>query len=215
MAKRPEYLIPTNFKEAGYWFNGMIASRNFIDAVALAIIGWSVSKWIPVPQSAVLSVRLTIAGLFGIAGIFGVGGIPLSTFLLDVLRWTKRRKPYLYNTHSGTYTVTAADIMLNTPGIKDALADTLDKIRTTMQSKKTDYIEGETFQFSSDPELELLINAEQRLHKPAEEPSQAEAPAQQSDEGSETDKSTTVNNAVNFDELVQEIVLHDIEEGDF
>lgn len=211
MAQQKHYKIPSNFRDTGYLFNGMIAVRNFIDALALAIGGWTISGWLPIPQNAALSVRLTFAGLFGIVGLFGVAGVPLSTFLVDWLRWLKRRKPYLYNTHGGIFSVSAADVMLNTPGFRDVLADTLDKVRASMLTKKTDYIEGETFQFAPDPELELLAAAEQRLN-----PTENTAPQKETVPESQNDiASDTPEQPVNFDDIIQGIVLQDIEEGDF
>ena len=164
------YQIPTNFQESGYAFNGMIAIRNLVDAVALGCIGLFVASFFPFEGYSKLSGYILIGGLFSLGGITGINGVPLSTYLMDLYHWNKRRKPYLYNSHGGVYTISAADLMLSEPQLRDALADAIDSIKESMSRGQTDYIEGETFEFAVDPELVALKDAEERQSEEMEQP---------------------------------------------
>lgn len=206
--KRKIYRIPSNFKDSGYILNGMIAVRNAIDAVWLGAIGYSIARTIPFGEGA-LTGHILLIGLFAVVGITGINEVPVSTFLADVFKWRSRREPYIYNSHGRAYTVTAADVMLNTPGFRDTLADALDKAKATMQTKKMDYIEGETFRFAADPELEELSYAEERNQELQEEPEKKDScPTQEVIEQPVPQN----NDILDFQSIADNIVLHDIDE---
>lgn len=195
------YHIPNNFKDPGYIVNGMIAVRNAIDALAFALVGFLVASVLPFRGDGAVSGYILIIGLFAMAGFAGVQGVPVSTFLAYAIRWHGRRKPYLYNHHGASFSMTAAEVMLTEPQLRNKLADALDRMKDSMASRKVDYIEGETFEFEDDPELEALRFAEEQLHEGEENLPDPE-PEEKYEERKE----------VNFDQIHDSIVLRDIEE---
>lgn len=203
------YRIPANFKDTGRIMNGMIAIRNAIDAVWLGAIGFTIAGFISPEGKNSISVYILFAGLFCILGLFGINDVPVSTFLADFFSWRSRRSPYIYNTHGRAYTVTAADVMLNTPGLSDALADMLDKVKLSMQSKRIDYIEGETFQFADDPDLEALSEAEERMSEEQEDQPRKSKKREKEQNKVQEDIPTEV---LDFQSIAENIVLHDIDE---
>lgn len=180
--ERRIYRIPTNYKDSGYIFNGQIAKRNAIDAVVLGLIGFLIARMFPVSGEAALTVYILFIGLLGMIGIVGFKQIPISVYVVDMLHWRKRKKkPYFYNDKGGAYTVSAADLLINEPQLRDMLADAIDSVRNSLASKRPSYIEGETFEFALDPELEALKAAQERMIEKA-----AEKPANESKEASVT-----------------------------
>lgn len=206
--KRNEYIIPVNYDTPGAVMNGMISFQKMVDIAWLALVGFLIARLVPVSPEKAVSVYVLFIGFFAFIGFIGVPGqnIPISTFLIDLLDWRRRRKPYLYNNHGAAYSLSAADVMLNTPDFRDSLADALDKAWNTMRKKQPEYIEGETFQFADDPELVEIEEAERRIQEEAEEEKTATATTkkQKQDAAPSTE--------LNFDQISQNIILHDIEE---
>lgn len=167
--QRP-YYIPSNFLESGYVLNGAVAIRNFVEGCVLAFLGFLVCKLLNLP-SGVDAITWYIMLMFPpfMIGVYGVSGDPLSVFLMDVYNWRKRRRPYLYNNHNEAFSISAADLMLEEPQLRDMIADTIDRVRKNMAGEDIDYIEGETFKFAVDPEQEALRDAEERKAEEAAE----------------------------------------------
>lgn len=156
------YKIPNNYLDSGYIFNGQIAVRNAIDAIIMAILGIIIASFIPTEGPTTISVYILFAGLLGMIGLIGVKGIPLSTFILDFIGWQKRRKkPFLYNNHGESFTKSAADIALESESLRNMVAEMLNSMRSKFSSGDRVYVEGETFTFAPDPELEALRFADQ------------------------------------------------------
>lgn len=201
------YHIPTNFKDAGYVFNGMIAVRNAIDAVVMGLIGFLFASLLPFDKEKSISGYILIVGVFAMIGFFGIRDIPVSTFIADALRWRGRRKPFLYNHHGTSYSMTAAELMLTEPQLRNKIADMLDKVQESMASKRIEYIEGETFRFAEDPELEALRYAEEQMQggDNKEDTLEDAIPA-------EKEEKAVDPKAVDFDQIIDNIVLSDIEE---
>ena len=175
MNEPQNYIIPVNFKEAGHLFNGMIPVRNVVDAVVLALLGLLLTNLLPVSGMAKLSISILFAGLLGMLGIAGIGGLPLSGWFSVLIRWGRNRKPKMYNRHGGAYTVSAAELMLQQTQLRDAVAGILDRLSAKMAGHTVDYVEGENFEFSYDPDLEALKLAQEQLEKD-EAPQQKEKP---------------------------------------
>lgn len=154
------YKIPVNFRDPGKTMNGMISTRNIVDALVLALFGALIAFLLPVEGTGAISTYILLMGGFGMFGIIGVKGDPLSVYVADLLKWRNRRKPYLYNTHTGEFSMSAAELMLSEPQLRDMLADTIDSIKNSMTKKMPEYIEGQNFEFAEDPELVALRDAE-------------------------------------------------------
>lgn len=160
---KDRFYIPTNFMETGYvpGSNGMFSWRNLIEAVALGLVGYMICRVLPLPSGTeAITYYIMICGPLALLGLSGVQGDPLSTYLVDCLKWHRRRKPFFYSNHSEAYTQEAADVLMDTPQMRDMVADMVDKVRANMAVKEYDYVEGETFQFAQDPEQEALKQAQ-------------------------------------------------------
>lgn len=182
-----EYQIPTNFMQTGYAFNGLIAIRNLVDGVVMGLAGVIPILLLPIGTAAKVSIGIVVGGYLAMLGLIGIKGIPVSTYLRDYFGWRKRRKPYLYNTHGGSYTVSSADLVINSTQIGDVIANTLDKAKSAMSGPQKEYVEGVTFVFAEDPEIAALKDAQDEAMERAKEAAE-EAAA----ESGKSEKSQTV-----------------------
>ena len=211
------YRIPTNYAKTGKIFRGMIAKRSLVDAIVLGVIGYFLASLLPLEGDAVLSGYILIVGLFAIIGIVGIQGIPVSVYVVDWYKWTKRKKrPYLYNNHGGAYTVSSADLMLNEPQFRDTLADALDRMKAAMASKQPEYIEGETFEFADDPEL-LALKAAQEAQEEDDEDDESDEEYEQEEQtpgktAEHTEKVSAVKE-LNISGALGNLSLEDFEGG--
>ena len=172
------YHIPANYNDPGYFFNGKIAKRNTVDALILAMLGFGLSRILPLPADYRLSVTILLVGLFGMIGVVGVKGLPISVYAVAFISMLFRKAPRIYNAHGGVYTKSAAEVMLDEPQMQDMIADAFDSLRKQMSSRRPDYIEGETFQFRQDPELAALKDAE-GAKKNQDAPQEEDAPSKE------------------------------------
>lgn len=203
---RKIYRIPTNFRQAGYIFNGMIAIRNAIDALLFGLLGLLIASLLPLTGTGRLSISILLAGLLAMIGLAGVREKPLSTFLADVVRWLFRRKPRLYNSHGGAYSVTAEELMLQQPQLRDSLADLLDKVKKSISSDQPELIEGVNFAFAPDPELEALRFAQEMKE---EGQNKADTPKATVPEKSQS----PVMSHIDIEDILDHIEFIDDEEG--
>lgn len=150
------YYIPANFTNLGYFLGGRISKRSAADAALMAVVGFLISRLLPLSGDVQLSVTVFICGVFGLMGIVGIHGLPISTYLIAFFQWTRRRKPKFYNNHSRIYSVSAAEVILTEQQLGDHVANVWKKMQGKFSGKKKAYIEGETFEFLPDPELETL-----------------------------------------------------------
>lgn len=161
---KEHFIIPTNFMESGYLFNGAVSIRNAIEAGVLVMFGIFLCGLLPLPGGIdSITYYILICGPLGLVGLFGVQGDPLSTFVVDFFKWRRRRQPCFYSGHSEAYTQEAADLLMDVPQFRDILADSLEKIRQKMAAGDIEYVEGETFEFAEDPEQEALRRAQQEI----------------------------------------------------
>lgn len=206
--ERRVYIIPNNFKQGGYILNGQISKRNAVDGVILSAIGLFVSYLIPVADDARLSLTIFMVGIFGMWGFIGVNGIPVSTYLIDMVKWRRRcKKPYLFNTNSVSFISTAADVHLNETQMRDMVADVLDKVKNTFARETPEYVEGETFQFSEDPTLENLRFADEMK---AEKDTAQSAPETPKVENTDAAPSSPSDEVLDIASIVDNIKLEDI-----
>lgn len=172
--------------QAGYTFNGLIAIRNLIDGVVLGLAGIIPVLLLPISTAAKVSTCIIVGGYLAMLGVVGINGIPVSTYLHDYFGWRKRRKPYLYNTHGGAYSVSSADLVINATQIGDVIANTLDKAKAAISGPQKEYVEGVTFIFAEDPEIAALKDAQ------AEAMEQEKEAAEEAEKNSGKDKTSQI-----------------------
>lgn len=214
MQKKTQYFIPINYKETGYIFNGMISKRNAIDGAALGIIAFIICQILPIPKDNALSIYIVLIGISVAIGITGINQIPISEYILIFLQWRKRKKFYLFNAHGGVFTISAAELIIDQPQLRDNLANALDTLRAAIRTQTPELIEGNTFEFVTDPHLEALLAAQKKKETEQESASNSKNSSEQKPTKPESQiPNPTMHNSVDFEDMMQNIVLNDIEGG--
>ena len=205
------YNIPSNYLESGYWLNGRVSKRKLIEACILGVFGYFLCTILPIPhnfEEGITAYILIIAPLFMI-GFVGIQDQPVSIFIRDVYRWNKQRKPYFFNNHGIAYSISAAQLMQEEESLRDIISDKIAAFRRSLKTPEIQYIEGENFEFAQDPETLALQEAEDRLREEREE---AKEKIIKKDTAASSNKST--NTTLDLDDIVGNIVLQDIDNGD-
>lgn len=218
------YNIPANYLDSGYVLNGRFPIRNGVEAVVLGFVGYFICSLLPIPHfpdswDGITYYMLIILPLM-MLGAIGIAGDPLSVFIMDAIRWRKERKPYFYNHHGGAFRISAAQLLIEEPTLKDALASKLDAMRSKIKGPAIQYVEGQNFQFAADPELEALRDAEERLREAEQEAMEREEADRQAVATAAAELAAKLakeqeqkSSALNLDDIMNNIVLHDISDG--
>lgn len=219
-----KYKIPANYLDSGYVLNGRFPIRNGIEAVILGLAGFYICSILPIPHfpdswDGITWYVLIILPLMMI-GAVGVSGYPLSVFILNVLHWRKNRKPYFYNHNGKAFRISAAQLMVQEPSLKNLLMDKLDQIRYTIKGPSIEYIEGKNFEFSADPSLEALQDAEDRILEKQKEEEEKERERVAAIETAAAELAAKLeaerfskSASLNMDDIMDNIVLHEIPTG--
>ena len=202
--------------------NGAVSIRNAIEAAVLALLGFFVCRMLPLPGGTdAITYYILICGPLALIGLSGVQGDPLSVFVMDFIKWRRRRKPSFYSNHSEAYTQEAADLLRDAPQMRDMLANAVDKMRTRMTSDDFEDVEDVTFRFAADPEQEALKEAQREIVEKREEEQARQMEAQQAREAEEAAKNNpfrkqNAENTVDASKLSDLLVLDDLnwEEGE-
>lgn len=177
---KKQWIIPMNFMESGYVLNGAVSIRNAVEGCILALLAYFFCKTLPLPSGTdAIAYYIFIISPFLLIGAAGVQGDPLSVFIMDFFKWSKRRKPCFYSTHGEAYTQEAAELVLDAPQMRDLIADVVDSLKAKMATDEIEYVEGETFRFADDPEQAALKQAQEELLAKREEAKQKESEAAQ------------------------------------
>ena len=205
------YNIPKNYLGGKKYLNGLFPLRNVIEAGVLGLLGVLFCGLFPVKPDGRIPFYILVCGPLVLLGLSGIEGDPVSVYLLGMIRWRRHKQPYFYNAGGSAYAVTAADIMLKTPTMRDYINSAYHSIRKTFEKPKPEYIEGENFQFAQDPEWNILEEADKQVRAESEEsdPNQKQAPAPEEKAPGNLDLSSLVDGDIPLEEL--NVV---IEEGD-
>lgn len=218
------YNIPANYLDSGYVLNGRFPIRNGVEAVVLGFAGYFICSLLPIPHlpdswDGITYYMLIMLPLM-MLGAIGIAGDPLSVFIMDAIRWRKNRKPYFYNHNGCAFRISAAQLMIEEPSMKDALANKLDAMRRKIKGPEIQYVEGQNFRFAVDPELEALRDAEERMREAEREAMEREAAEQQAIAAAAAELAEKLakeqekkSSALDLDDIMDNIVLHDISDG--
>lgn len=92
------YIYPDNYQNSGRMFNGMIESRNFIEAVivvaCLGFLEWIFLNKLETVQMIAIMI-ITIGPLF-IVALVGINGDSLSQFLMSLITFMKNKRKLRY-----------------------------------------------------------------------------------------------------------------------
>ena len=218
---KDKFIIPANFMESGYVLNGAVSVRNAVEACVLVLLGYFICTLLPLPEGLdAITYYILIMGPLGLIGLYGIQGDPISVFILEMFKWYRRRNPCFYNAHGEAYTQEAAEYLMDTPQLRDMVADVIDDLRKKMASEETVYVEGETFRFATDPEREALRQAQEELKTKREEEFaklleqlQVVEPKKEEQEDQKEQPSANPDGTqdVNAEKIAENIVLEDLE----
>ncbi len=147
------YVIPENFIEGGRILNGMFKTRNFVEAVALALAVGIPLWFIPYPSVAMkMSVLISVVLPVFIMGVIGINDSSLLEFLQQFLKWRKNKRIMIYNTNTRSRDVRPVEVVLSQELPKDKIVKTIDTWRENKRHKSTGetFIEGRDFVFDEE-----------------------------------------------------------------
>lgn len=159
------YLIPNNFIDESRLFNGMVRTRNFVEAVVVLLcIGIPCGMFIPSDFEAKFGVMAIAAGLPAFITLAGINGDSVIRFIRLALNWKKTAQVMLYNDNARTYHARPLEVMMSEDTASDIVAKQLDDWRAKRAERDAniEYIEGVDFVFSDDDEYQRMMPKEMR-----------------------------------------------------
>lgn len=174
---RPEvYLIPDNFIDEQRIINGMFRLRFFIEGVLLALLA-AVPLYLFVHLGLYPKIILiiSICGPLFLWGNTGLNGDPLSIAHRNWKSWQKNRRLMLYDGTPHALRKSLADATFEKAETRDKLLSAMENIKEARRERSNaiQYVEGETFEFAQDSELEKwaieLLEEEEEPATPAED----------------------------------------------
>ena len=136
---------------------GMFKTRNFLEGLLLAVIVLPIAFLIPIASDYLrFMVVVAVCGPFFLLGNAGFNGDPLSTTVINAYHWKKTRGIMLFNHNVRALIKSPLTAMMEKELPRDRIVDMLDNIKDKQKERaaKIRYIEGETFEFVDDTELE-------------------------------------------------------------
>lgn len=155
--KPRRYSIPENFIDESRIINGMFKTRNFIEGVTLAGIAALFVTAIPV-ESFNLKLVMYFASCMPLLfiGLAGFNGMPLSKTVINARKWQTTKGIMLYDKKVHPLIKSPLQAQLEKTQPKDRLVDVIEamKERQAVREQQLVLVEGETFEFVKDKELE-------------------------------------------------------------
>ncbi len=154
---RQIYSIPENFIDESRIIKGMFRTRNFIEGVLMAAVVALVSFAIPAADTNTrIFIVISCAGPFFLIGNAGFNGDPISTTLINAKKWLQDRGVMLYNYKVRALIKSPLQAMYDREEMRDRVVDFVDNMKEKQRERnaQTQYIEGETFVFAEDKDLE-------------------------------------------------------------
>ena len=149
------YSIPANYIDSGRILNGMLKTRNAIEAAVSVFFGFIVLSLIPYSSSSVkLTVMTAILGPIGIFCIVGVNDGPASTFVHSILHWRLKRGVMKYNDDADPLKTTALNAMSMRKTPADAIAKSIKEWKEKQVIKQLQ--DEEDITFLKDPHVESI-----------------------------------------------------------
>lgn len=172
--KQNVYIIPENFIDEGRCLKGMFKTRNFIEGIIAGLVLGFPALIFPFSTiEAKIGACFIAIGLPFAVVYNGFNGDATSVFLRYARHWFKNKDNMLYDEKLKVLKETPLDYMEAQPSARDNLIDKVESIKDKVtRQNDTEYIEGETFVFEEDEELEKLLVEmpdELRIVKPKEE----------------------------------------------
>ena len=160
------YRIPDNFIEGGKLFGGLVKTRNFIEAICLGCITGCIGLQFPVSSTTRISIVILFAAIGFVPGLIGVNDGPLSTYLVALVKWYRRRRVMVYNASTEARTDSITDRMLEAKTSQESFSDAINKLKPNQAAQEEkNMIEGIDFIFNTDEELSKYIEAAENSEK--------------------------------------------------
>lgn len=89
----PVYIIPANYSDSGRLFGGMLAVRNAVEALILAVaLGFVEIKLIPMPTTVRIVVMVLTILPTAVVAMMGIDGESLTQYLGHIFRFLKNKR---------------------------------------------------------------------------------------------------------------------------
>lgn len=148
------YYIPDNFIDEPRIFQGIVKRRYFLEGLILGLLGVPLSFLFKVTEVST-RVGLTVTSMLPgmLIGLVGFNGDPISVALLYIRDWMKNKSLELYNSKPRILSSAPSDDIIDVDTMGDKVVDLWDKFQQKRIEKheNAEYVEGETFEFKSDP----------------------------------------------------------------
>ena len=149
------YSIPANYIDSGRILNGMLKTRNAIEAAIVVFFGFVLLSLIPYSSSSVkLTVMTAILGPICIFFIIGVNDGPASSFLHSIIHWRFKRGIMKFNDDADPLKTTALNAMSMRRTPADVLAKSIKEWKEKQVIKQLQVEEDITF--LKDPHVESI-----------------------------------------------------------
>lgn len=149
------YSIPANYIDSGRILNGMLKTRNAIEAAIAVFFGFVLLSLIPYSSSSVkLTVMTAILGPICIFFIIGVNDGPASSFLHSIIHWRLKRGIMKFNDDADPLKTTVLNAMSMRRTPADALAKSIKEWKEKQVIKQLQVEEDNTF--LKDPHVESI-----------------------------------------------------------
>lgn len=143
------YVIPANYIESGRILNGMLKTRNTIEAVIAVFIGYMLLSVFPLTTEAGLFTKVAILGPVAILFLVGINDGPASTYIFSYLHWLRKKAVFKYNENATPLMGTALDAIENRKAPGEKLQEKFREWRDTQAEKQL--AEETEYTFATDP----------------------------------------------------------------
>ena len=149
------YSIPANYIDSGRILNGMLKTRNAIEAGFAVFFGFVFLSMIPFSSSSIkVTVMTAILGPIGIFCIVGVNDGPASSFVHSMLHWRFKRGVMKFNDDANPLKTTALSAMSMRRTPADSLAKSIKEWKEKQVIKQLQ--DEEDITFLKDPHVENI-----------------------------------------------------------
>lgn len=159
---RQIYYIPENYIGESRIWQGRIRTRYLIDSIILGAFGgiFGLILLLTVLANSTISVKITgfiITVAPGVLiGQLGYNGDPVSVAFVNFLQWRKSRQIRLFNPNMKLLGTDPVKAISESESGKDRIVSKYQSWQDKRREKKESeqYIEGETFEFQDDPDID-------------------------------------------------------------
>lgn len=161
------YNIPANYIESGRILNGMLKTRNTVEAVISVLCGLVVLSIFPFASQSGIITKIAILGPIGMFFLVGVNDGPASVFLFSILHWFFKKGILKYNENAEPLKGTALEVIESRQAPGEKL---MQHLRSWREKRAIEQISDDgNYSFEQDPfvaDMNRFYDARERREKP-------------------------------------------------